>query len=164
MSEPASISAGIAARYATAIFEIAEESKALDSLETSINDLSAALADSEDLRDLITSPLVSRQEQGTAITAIAKKMGLDPVLSNALTLMAEKRRLFVVPALLDALRVRLAETRGEITADVTSAKALTKTQSEKLAKTLAERTGKKVVINATVDESIIGGQIGRAHV
>ena len=98
MSEPASISAGIAARYATAIFEIAEESKALDSLETSINDLSAALADSEDLRDLITSPLVSRQEQGTAITAIAKKMGLDPVLSNALTLMAEKRRLFVVPA------------------------------------------------------------------
>ncbi|UWR42301.1 F0F1 ATP synthase subunit delta [Phaeobacter inhibens] len=159
MSEPASISAGIAARYATAIFEIAEESKALDSLETSIHDLSAALADSEDLRDLITSPLVSRQEQGTAITAIAKKMGLDPVLSNALTLMAEKRRLFVVPALLDALRVRLAETRGEITADVTSAKALTKTQSEKLAKTLAERTGKKVVINATVDESIIGGLV-----
>ncbi|AHD08654.1 F0F1 ATP synthase subunit delta [Phaeobacter gallaeciensis] len=159
MSEPASISAGIAARYATAIFEIAEESKALDSLETSINDLSAALADSEDLRDLITSPLVSRQEQGTAITAIAKKMGLDPVLSNALTLMAEKRRLFVLPALLDALRARLAETRGEITADVTSAKALTKTQSEKLAKTLAERTGKKVVINATVDESIIGGLV-----
>ncbi|MEC8572326.1 MAG: F0F1 ATP synthase subunit delta, partial [Pseudomonadota bacterium] len=104
MSEPASISAGIAARYATAIFEIAEESKALDSLESSINDLSAALADSEDLRDLITSPVVSRDEQETAISAVAAKMGVAPVLAKSLALMAQKRRLFVLPALIEALR------------------------------------------------------------
>ncbi|CUH99942.1 F-type ATPase subunit delta [Leisingera aquaemixtae] len=159
VSEPASISAGIAARYATAVFDIAEENKALDSLETSINDLAAALADSEDLNSLIRSPLVSREEQGAAITAVAEKMGLDPVLRNTLALMADKRRLFVVPALIDALRARLAEARGEVTAEVVSAKALTKTQSEKLAKTLAERVGKKVTINATVDASIIGGLV-----
>lgn len=159
MSEPASISAGIAARYATAVFDIAEENKALDSLETSINDLAAALADSEDLNGLIRSPLVSRDEQGRAITAVADKMGLDPVLRNTLALMADKRRLHVLPALLVALRARLAEARGEVTAEVTSAKALTKTQSEKLAKTLAERVGKKVTINATVDASIIGGLV-----
>ncbi|WP_291731212.1 F0F1 ATP synthase subunit delta [Leisingera sp. F5] len=159
MSEPASISAGIAARYATAVFDIAQENKALDSLETSINDLAAALADSDDLNSLIQSPLVSRDEQGAAITAVADKMGLDPVLRNTLALMADKRRLFVVPALIDALRARLADARGEVTADVTSAKALTKTQSEKLAKTLAERVGKKVTINASVDASIIGGLV-----
>ncbi len=159
MSEPASISAGIAARYATAVFEIADENKALDSLETSINDLAAALADSEDLRNLISSPLVTREEQGTAIAAVSAKMGLDPVLGNTLSLMASKRRLFVVPALIDALRASLAEARGEVTAEVTSAKALTKTQSDKLAKTLADRVGKKVTINATVDESIIGGLV-----
>ncbi|NRB20251.1 MAG: F0F1 ATP synthase subunit delta [Rhodobacteraceae bacterium] len=159
MSEPASISAGIAARYATAIFEIAEENKALSGLETSINDLDAALADSADLRNLINSPLISRDEQGGAITAIAAKMGLDPMISNALALMAENRRLFVLPALIVALRSQLAESRGEVTADVTSAKALTKTQSEKLAKTLTARVGKKVTINATVDESIIGGLV-----
>ncbi len=159
VSEPASISAGIAARYATAVFDIAEENKALDSLETSINDLAAALADSEDLNSLIRSPLVSREEQGAAITAVADKMGLDPVLRNTLALMADKRRLFVVPALIDALRARLADARGEVTAEVVSAKALTKTQSDKLAKTLAERVGKKVTINATVDASIIGGLV-----
>lgn len=159
VSEPASISAGIAARYATAVFEIAEESKALDSLETSINDLAAALADSDDLQNLISSPLISRDEQGAAITAIAAKMGLAPVLANTLSLMAQKRRLFVVPALITALRDRLAEARGEVTAEVISAKALTKTQNEKLAKTLAERVGKKITINATVDESIIGGLV-----
>ncbi|EBA15792.1 ATP synthase delta chain [Roseobacter sp. SK209-2-6] len=159
MSEPASISAGIAARYATAVFEIAEESKALDSLESSINDLAAALADSEDFQNLISSPLVSREDQEAAIAAVAKKMGLEPVLANTLSLMAQKRRLFVVPALVEALRARLAEARGEVTAEVISAKALTKTQSEKLAKTLAERVGKTVTINATVDASIIGGLV-----
>lgn len=159
VSEPASISAGIAARYATAVFDIAEENKALDSLETSINDLAAALADSEELNSLIQSPLVSREEQGAAITAVADKMGLDPVLRNTLALMADKRRLFVLPALIEALRARLADARGEVTAEVVSAKALTKTQSEKLAKTLAERVGKKVTINASVDASIIGGLV-----
>ena len=159
VSEPASISAGIADRYATAIFEIAAEGSALDNLEKSINDLAAALADSEDLRTLISSPLVSRDEQAAAISAVATKMGIDEVLRNALALMAAKRRLFVVPALIEALRARISEARGEVTAEVVSAKALTKTQSDKLAKTLAARIGKTVTLNATVDESIIGGLV-----
>ena len=159
MSEPASISAGIAERYATAIFEIAKENKNLDGLETGINDLSAALADSADLRDLISSPLVSRADQEQAITAVAKKMGLPPVLSNSLGLMAQKRRLFVLPQLVAALREALAEERGEVTAEVASAKALTKTQLDKLTKTLSERVGKTVTINATVDEALIGGLV-----
>ncbi len=159
MSEPASISAGIADRYATAIFEIATEGKALESLESSMTDLATALADSADLQELISSPLLSREEQSVGIKAVAAKMGLDETLSNALALMASKRRLFVVPALIEALRARIAEERGEITAEVISAKALTKTQSEKLAKTLAERVGKTVTINATVDASIIGGLV-----
>ncbi|MEY8829911.1 F0F1 ATP synthase subunit delta [Sedimentitalea sp. XS_ASV28] len=159
MSEPASISAGIAARYATAIFEIAQENKNLDSLETSINDLAAALGESSDLRDLIHSPLVSRSDQEAAITAIADKMGLTEVLAKSLALMAQKRRLFVVPQLIRALREQIAEERGEVTADVISAKALTKAQSEKLAATLKERVGKTVTINSTVDDSLIGGLI-----
>ncbi len=159
MSEPASISAGIAARYATAIFEIAQENQNLDSLETSINDLAAALGESSDLRDLIHSPLVSRSDQEAAITAIAAKMDLTEVLAKSLALMAQKRRLFVVPQLISALREQIAEERGEVTADVISAKALTKAQSEKLAATLKERVGKTVTINSTVDDSLIGGLI-----
>ncbi|WP_425043395.1 F0F1 ATP synthase subunit delta [Primorskyibacter sp. S87] len=159
MSEPASISAGIAERYATAIFDIAKENKNLDGLETSINDLSAALAESDDLKSLIASPLVSRTEQEAAITAIAEKINLAPVMRNSLGLMAQKRRLFVVPQLLAALREALADERGEVTAEVASAKALTKTQVEKLSKTLTKRVGKTVTINATVDESLIGGLV-----
>ncbi|MDF0601493.1 F0F1 ATP synthase subunit delta [Psychromarinibacter sp. C21-152] len=159
MSETASISTGIAARYATAVFELAKEDNSLSTLESDVDALEAALADSADLRDLIHSPVYSRDAQGRAITAVAKKMELSSTMTNTLALMAGKRRLFVVPQMLRALRERIAAEKGEVTADVVSAKALTKTQSEKLAKTLAGSVGKDVKINATVDESLIGGLV-----
>ena len=159
VSEPASISAGIADRYATAIFEIAEENKSLDSLESGISDLSAALNESEDFRTLIQSPLIARSEQRGAIMAIAEKMGLEESLKNALGLMADRRRLFVLPQLLRALRDRIATSRGEVTADVVTAQELSADQKKKLAETLKSNVGKTVTLNTTVDESLIGGMI-----
>ena len=159
MSEPASISAGIAERYATAIFEIAKENNDLAGLEAGLNDLAAALDDSAELRDLISSPIYSRADQETAITAVADKMGIAEVLRKSLGLMAQKRRLFVVPQLIAALRALIAEERGEVTAEVVSAKPLTKAQTEKLAKTLTARVGQTVNVNATVDEALIGGLV-----
>lgn len=159
MSEPASISRGIAARYATAVFDLAKEGKKLKALETDVAALDAAITDSADLRTLLTSPLYSREQQGAAIAAVAKKMKLQPTVANVMELLAAKRRLFVLPQLVSTLRDRLAEERGEVTADVTTAKALTKAQSDKLAKTLKDQFGKAVTIQETVDESIIGGLI-----
>lgn len=159
VSEPASISSGIAERYATAIFEIAKESNSLAKLETNITDLAAALDGSDELRDVIASPVLSRAEQGKVMAALAKKMKLQPEMANGLAVMAQKRRLFVLPQLLRQLSDMIADDKGEVTADVASAKALTKTQSDKLAKTLKARVGKDVKINATVDESLIGGLV-----
>ncbi len=159
MSEPASISSGIASRYATAVFELAKEDKSVAKIESDLDALDAALTDSADFRDLIASPMYTREEQGNAITALSKKMDLTPVMTNVLGLMAQKRRLFVLPQLVATLRAQIAEDKGEVTADVVSAKALTKGQADKLAKTLKERVGKDVKINATVDESLIGGLI-----
>ncbi|MEJ6392395.1 F0F1 ATP synthase subunit delta [Gymnodinialimonas sp. 2305UL16-5] len=159
MSEPASISTGIAARYATAMFELATEGKALPALESDISNLEAALDDSADLRDLIQSPIYGRDETQAAIGGVADKMGLSAMTGNTLRLMASKRRLFVLPALLSELRARIAEHKGEVTAEVTSAKALTKTQLDKLAKTLKASVGKDVNLKTSVDDSIIGGLI-----
>ena len=159
MSEPTSISSGIAERYATAIFEISKESNSLTSLEQNITDLATALDDSTDLRDVISSPVLTRADQGAAIAAVGKSMNLDAVLQNGLGLMAEKRRLFVLPQLLAQLRNMIAEDKGEVTAEVTSAKALTKEQSDKLAKSLKANVGKDVNIQTTVDESLIGGLV-----
>ena len=159
MSEPASIATSIAGRYATAVYDLAKDGKKVKAIETDLGVLSDAMADSSDFNALIHSPIYSREEQGAAIASLATKMKLSPIMSNTLALMASKRRLFVLPQLVVALREAIAEDNGEVTADVTSASALTKAQSDKLAKTLKAKLGKTVTINATVDESLIGGLV-----
>ncbi len=159
MSETAGISTGIASRYATAVFDLAHEGKAIKALESDVAALDAAIGESADLRTLLTSPLYSREEQSDAIVAVAKKMKLSDMTSNVLALLAAKRRLFVLPHLIAVLQDMLSEARGEVTAEVTSAKKLTKAQADKLAATLKAQVGKSVTIKETVDESIIGGLI-----
>jgi F-type H+-transporting ATPase subunit delta len=159
VSESASISAGIAGRYATAIFELARESKSIPALESDVAALGAALAESADLRAMIASPLYSRDDQAKAIAAVAAKMKLSATLANALTLMAGRRRLFVLPQLVRGLQALIAIEKGEMTADVASARPLTLAQADALAKTLKARLGRDVKLNATVDESLIGGLV-----
>lgn len=159
MSEPTSISTGIAERYATAIFELAKDDNALSQLEADFDALATAEAESADLHDMITSPIYSREEQAAGITAIADKMGLGPTVKNALALMASKRRLFVLPQVAQQLREMIAEEKGEVTADVVSATALTQEQSDKLVASLSQSVGKTVKLNSTVDETLIGGLV-----
>ncbi len=159
MSEPVSISTGIAGRYATAVFELAKDSGDIAGLESQLDDLVSALDSSADLRDLISSPMYSRSAQGTAIAAVAAKKGLGEVLGNTLSLMAAKRRLFVLPQLIAALRELIAEEKGEMTADVVSAQALTAGQAAELSSSLKAAVGKDIKLNATVDESLIGGLV-----
>lgn len=159
MSEPSSISSGIAARYATAVFDLARDDKALPQLEKDVDALEAALTESADLRTLISSPLYTRAEQAGAIGGVAAKMGLGALVANTLGLMAEKRRLFVLPQLIAALRALIAEEKGEVVAEVASATKLTKAQSDKLVKALKAKIGKDIKLKTTVDESLIGGLV-----
>ena len=159
MASEATLTSGVAGRYATALFEIARESKDLDKVEADIAALEAALAESPDLRSMISSPVFTREDQANAIAAIAAKMGLGASVANTLGLMARNRRLFVVPGLIVQVKALIAAERGEVTAEVVSAKPLTKGQAEELAATLKKSVGKDVKIAATVDESLIGGLV-----
>jgi F-type H+-transporting ATPase subunit delta len=159
VSDSASISLGIASRYALAAFELAKEDGALTALESDTAALEAALAASADLTALISSPIYSRDDQGAAISAVAAKMGLSATMANTLALMAAKRRLFVLPYFLTDLRARIATEKGEVTAEVTSATALTAAQSKKLSATLKSSVGKDVILKTSVDETLIGGMI-----
>ena len=161
VSDQASNSSGIAERYAAAVFEIAKEQGEIDTLETNLDDLASALQTSDDLRSLINSPIYSRETQQRAITAVADKMGLAPMLKNTLALMAQKRRLFVAPALISQLREMIAKHKGIVTADVTTATELTDAQRDALASKIKARVGHDVKVKTTVDESLIGGLIVR---
>ena len=157
LSDPASISSGIAARYARALFDLAKDKNILDALEVNLQDLGSALEQSDDLRKVINSPILSRAEQGAAILEVAKKLKFAIVMQNTLALMASKRRLFVLPLMVRQLNGLIAAEKNEVNADVVSSKALTKTQSARLAKVIASSVDKIVKINVTVDESLVGG-------
>ncbi|RIA00180.1 F0F1 ATP synthase subunit delta [Cereibacter sphaeroides] len=159
MSEPASISSGIAARYAAAVFELAKDEGALPALEKDMDALGAAWSESADLRDLATSPVYAREEQQKAIAAVAAKMGLSALTANTLALMGSKRRLFVLPQMVSDVQNRIAAEKGEITAEVTAAAPLSPEQAARLAATLKARAGKDVKLKTTVDESLIGGLV-----
>ena len=159
MANSVSMSQSIAGRYAQAVFDIVKEEGGLDQLAQQTDDLGAALHDSSDLRSLITSPIYSRDQQNRAIGALADKMGLSATISNTLQLMAKNRRLFVLPQLVSQLQALIAQERGEVTADVISAVALTDDQQNRLRDTLAKKSGKTVKLNTRVDEALIGGMI-----
>jgi len=132
-----------------ALFDLAKDGDALD----------AALGDSTDFRSMVSSPLYKRAEQQGAIVALARKMGLSDLTTSTLALMASKRRLFVLPQLVRALRDMIATQKGEVTADVRTAAPLSDAQAERLAETLRAKVGKQVQIKTTVDESLIGGLV-----
>lgn len=153
------LTSGVAGRYATALFEIARDGNLLDEVERDLREIETIHANSADFREILANPVYTREEQGKGIDAIAAAMGVGSTVTNTLGLMAQNRRLFVVPATLAQLKALIAAERGEVTAEVRSAKPLTETQTEALAKTLSASVGRDVKLDVTVDPSLIGGLV-----
>lgn len=149
----------IADRYATAAFDVFLEESTLERLEDDIDLFANALATSPELRQVINSPIITRPEQRATVETLAAKMGLSQEFKNLLSLMAERRRLFVLEQLFRRLRDRITAHRGEVTAEVTSAAPLSASQSTQLAEILSKRFEKAVTIKPAVDASVIGGLI-----
>jgi len=150
---------GLAERYAKALFELADEKKTLDEVANDLRQLRSLLDDSADLRRLIRSPVLSRIEQGNAVVAIAEKAGFSTVTRNFLGVAARNRRLFLVPGVITAYLHELATRRGEVTAEVTSARPLSAAQTEAVNEQLRKAVGRKVAVDLRIDPSLIGGLV-----
>lgn len=159
MSEEAIGVSGLAGRYATAVFELALERNALDDVGRDLATVRRMLDDSDDLRRLVRSPIIGRDAQGRAVTALAKKAEVGDLTVNLLGLLARNRRLFVLADLIRAFDSRLASHRGEVTAEVASAKALTDQQTEAIIASLKRATGRDVRLSTKVEPSLIGGLV-----
>lgn len=159
MSDSSASLAGIAGRYATALFELAEEGGSLDQVEGWLAQLKEALGASDDLAALIRSPIVSRDEQGAAMAAICDKMGIGAPVSAMIGLMAQKRRLFTLPDVIDVFNQLLADKRGIVPAEIRSATPLSDAQRAALEETIKKSVGADIALDVTVDESLIGGLV-----
>ena len=152
---------GLAGRYALALLDLADEKNQLDPVAEDLRGLKAMIAESEDLRRLIRSPLFTRGQQSQAMTAILDQAGAGELTRRFVLLVARNRRLFALDRMIGAFLAELARRRGEITAKVTSATVLNDEQHRALVETLRNEVGAKVQVEVDVDPSLIGGLIVR---
>jgi F-type H+-transporting ATPase subunit delta len=157
-SESSAIS-GVAGRYAAALFELAEEQKKLDKVAADVAIIRSLLAESEDLRRLVASPVLGRDAQGEALLAVLEKAGVSALTRNFAGVVARNRRLFVIDSMCIGYRQLLAAARGEITAEIMTALPLTDGQRTSLEQELRSAVGSKVTLDTRVDASLLGGMI-----
>ena len=157
MENSGGIRASLAGRYASALFNLARDQRQIDSVSRSLEALSQALLDSKDFAELVDSPLVSREEARKAFASLAPQLGLDPITSNFVGVLARNGRKRELRSVIRAFRRLAAEHRGETTADVVTARPLNDEQVAQLKAQLRARAGREVSIDAQVDPSILGG-------
>ncbi len=157
-SETAGVS-GLAARYAAALFDLADERRILDEVASDLRQLRAMVQGSPDLLRLIRSPILSRDEQSKGIEAVAEAAGLSPLVRDFLAVVARNRRLFAGPAMIEAFLAELAARRGEVTAEVTSAQPLSDAQLAALNDQLRRSVSSRISIDVQVDPGLIGGLV-----
>jgi len=155
------IVAGLSGRYATALFDLARDAKAVDAVAASLATVKAALAGSDDLRLLTTSPMIDRATATRTIEAVAGAMSLDPLTSKFLGVLAHNRRLSALPTIIRDFSKLTANQRGEITAEVTSAHPLDGDQQAALKAKLRAGLGADAALILNVDPEILGGLIVR---
>jgi F-type H+-transporting ATPase subunit delta len=151
------IVSGMAGRYATALFELANESNAVDSVQADLKAFAALVASSPDLMRLVRSPVFSADEQAKAIDALLDKAGISGIARNFLRVVAANRRLFAVDQIIRGFNAMVAQHKGEVTAEVTVAEPLNDARTNEIRDALKQVTGKDVQVDVTVDPSIIGG-------
>jgi len=153
------IQASLGGRYAIALFELARDGKALDSVAQSLATLKSAIAQSADLKALTISPVVGREAAGRAIGAVAAKLGLDSLTTKFLGVLAHNRRLSQTSSVIRAFETLLSAHRGETRAEITSAHPLSKPQLTALETQLKARAGRDVTLDLKVDSAIMGGLV-----
>lgn len=149
----------LAGRYASALLDLADEKKALDQVSGDLQILRAMIAESADLGRLLKSPVITRDQQRKAMAAIMDKAGIGQLTRNFVLVVAQNHRLFALPAMIEAYLAELARRRGEIAAQVTSARSLTDAQRTALLEALRATVGAKVKLDLKVDPALIGGLI-----
>ena len=151
------MTSGVAGRYASALFDLAKEQKAVPATAKALDGVARTVAESTDFQRLLSSPVFSSEDQMAAIEALAKQGKLSGLALNFVRLMCEKRRLAALPAAISAFQALVAEDKGEAVAEVTSAEKLSPAQLKDLSAALKTRVGKDVTLLTKIDSSLLGG-------
>lgn len=159
MENSGGIKASLQGRYASALFDLASENGTVSAVETDLDKIAQTITESADFAALIRNPQISRSAAAGAVDAVAGVLGLSELTKNFLGVLAGNRRLSALPEIVRAFAAIAAAQRGEATAEVTSAHALTDQQFEELRQKLETREGRKIKIKTSVDPELLGGLV-----
>ena len=157
METSGGIQASLAGRYASALFSLARDERQIDAVSRSLELLAQALVDSREFTELLSSPLIDREQAGKAMGAIAQQLSLDPITTNFLGVLARNGRKNQLQSVIRSFRRLAAEHRGETTAEVVTANPLNDDQLAALKQQLRARAGRDVAIETSIDPEILGG-------
>ena len=157
METSSGIQASLAGRYASALFDLARDERQIDTVSRGLETLEQALLDSREFAELIDSPLVSRDEAGKALAALAPQLGLDALTGRFLLVLARNGRKRELRPIIRLFKRIAAEHRGEAIAEVTTARPLNDDQLAALKAQLRTRAGREVNLDTRVDPAILGG-------
>ena len=161
MDSSGGITASLQGRYASALYELASEHKAVSTVEADLDRLGQAIAAASDLASLIRNPRLTRTGALAAMTGLGEHLKLSPLTQKFLGVLSHNRRLSALPQIVSAFAGIAAAARGELNATVTSAHPLSVEQVSAIAAKLKAREGKDVKLSATVDPEILGGLVVR---
>ncbi len=150
---------GMAGRYATALFELARETNAIDAVKADLERFDALVAESADLSRLVRSPVFSADEQLHALAAVLDRTGIGGLAARFLKLVTTNRRLFAARDMVRGYRELVAKHKGEATAEITVAEELKDDHVAALRSALKAVSGKDVDLKIKVDPAIIGGLV-----
>jgi F-type H+-transporting ATPase subunit delta len=151
--------AGLAGRYALAVFELAQEERAVEAVAADFAALKQLMAESPDLTRLVRAAVFSREEQAAGMNGVLHRMEAAPLTRRFILLLASKRRLFALPDIIRAYSSLVAKQKGEMSAQVTSARPLSDDETAELKSILRSKLSKDVNLETRVDPSLLGGLI-----
>ena len=157
MATNKSFSTETSERYSRALFEIANEAKELDKIESDIKNFQTLLNSSSEIKNFIQNPTVGINNQNKVVTILSERLDFTKILKNFFLLLIEKRRILFLNKIIESFLKLCSKKRGEIKASLISSKKLTSSELDKISQELSKSMCSTIKFDYKVDEKLIGG-------
>ena len=159
LSKDTGFSITSAERYSLALFELSEENNLLSQIEDQSLSILNLIDQSEDFSNLIKDPTTSQEDLLKVINTISENNKFESLFKNFLSFLIQKRRFFFIERILKSFIEICSRKRGELKAELKSAKELSNEEIAKITEELTKNFSSKIKLNYKHDESLIGGLV-----
>jgi F-type H+-transporting ATPase subunit delta len=148
-------------QYANALADIALAQGAAAPVMQQLADFNAAYASSAELRNVLASPAVTKEEKRGVAEKISARLGASKIVRNFLLVVIDHQRTHLLPEMFQSFQQVVRERQGIAEAEISSPVALNDAQKKEMTQALQRLTGKKVEANFSLDPKLLGGVVVR---